>query len=480
MRLGLIKQVSVCYLALPVCLFFMGWLQPLPATVCIGALLFATWRTCRFLGGETGADERLAPQLVFAIGLIAVLWVFMSGIGGFTFQNPDFHWRNAIHRDLATQSWPVVYSDADGSRLLYYFTYWLPSALFGPVLGWSGVNLLLFGWTCIGVILSLLLFVQLVGRKAVWVPLVFVFFSGCDFLGYWLMQPFVPYLGEHLEWWSSALQFSSHTTTLFWVFNQSVPAWVVTLLCLGTMRLSTLGFVACLCIPFAPLPACGLAVLCIGRIIDLGHWRTFTAIGQTLRECFSATNVFGGLPILIVFALFFGMSRQAGASGESPFGFVPLYHNPGIYLLFMALEAGVFLVFYTSGIWRGWTVWLGLAALLFIPFVRVGGGADFCMRASIPGLVLLSVLSLRSLLGTSSLPRMPRGLLSLRIAILLVGAATPAFELYRSGWFVVQRGGFVADGIETFDPLRTKYKQPLDNFVITPGPGGAGPRWLFR
>lgn len=140
MRLGILKQLAVWYLALPVCLFFMGWLQPLPAIACIGALLFATWRSCRYPVWETHSEGLLSPQPVLAVGLIEHAWVFMSGIGGFTYQKPVFHRRIAIQRDLSSLSRPVVYTDAAQSRLLYHFTCWLPCALFRPLLGWSGLT----------------------------------------------------------------------------------------------------------------------------------------------------------------------------------------------------------------------------------------------------------------------------------------------------------------------------------------------------
>lgn len=56
-------------------------------------------------------------------------------------------------------------------------------------------------------------------------------FSGMDILGYYVtgIDMSTVAQSDHLEWWTK-FQFSSITTQLFWVFNQCIPAWLVTIL----------------------------------------------------------------------------------------------------------------------------------------------------------------------------------------------------------------------------------------------------------
>lgn len=62
----------------------------------------------------------------------------------------------------------------------------------------------------------------------------------------------------------------------------------------------------------------------------------------------------------------------------------------GLLLLwFFWLEAGIYLLLLRqekeqSGLW-----WLCCISLLLIPLIKIGKSIDFCMRASIPGLVLI-------------------------------------------------------------------------------------------
>jgi hypothetical protein len=89
------------------------------------------------------------------VTIILLLWNIFSGIGSFSYQNNDFNVRNAVLRDLINYDWPVVYdfsnveSDikeviGDGQAgFVYYYAYWLPSALFGKIFGELGANIFL-------------------------------------------------------------------------------------------------------------------------------------------------------------------------------------------------------------------------------------------------------------------------------------------------------------------------------------------------
>ena len=158
-----------------------------------------------------------------------------------------------------------------GRMMVYYFAFWLPAAVVGKCCGiWLG-NVALFVWSVLGVWISLSLFVRLAERRAVIVSLLlFVSFSGMDVAGFVLTRFFElinvglsPSLGTHIEWWFDlvaipSLQYSSHTTQLFWVFNQAVPAWIVTLLLLDKKSFSGRLFIWFLALPFAPFPFLGM------------------------------------------------------------------------------------------------------------------------------------------------------------------------------------------------------------------------------
>ena len=76
--------------------------------------------------------------------------------------------------------------------------------------------------------LNLLVYLRADTGKKQGIGLLFlIFFSGMDILGalYSSRLPdLLAYDAMHLEWWTNDFQFSSLTTCLFWVFNQTVGA----------------------------------------------------------------------------------------------------------------------------------------------------------------------------------------------------------------------------------------------------------------
>ena len=242
-------------------------------------MLAGTYLTLRDFGYIKDYSFISLEFLVFSF-LIIFTWVFFSGIGGFGFQNLDFLARNAVFHDLINYPWPVIYDfSADSTlkemfgntgALVYYFAYWLPSALVGKLLGWKIANFVLFIWTLVGVSLCILLITRYIGKASILIVLAFVFFSGLDIVGEIMvyMREFIPhaYTGiyfpsanywgfylrytlnnYHLEMWNSGdgfsfLNYNSHTVQFFWVFNQSIPAWLVTLLLLNLNQIKGPSF----------------------------------------------------------------------------------------------------------------------------------------------------------------------------------------------------------------------------------------------
>lgn len=89
---------------------------------------------------------------------------------GLFYQNSDWGYRNAIYRDLITNSWPVYYPQKD-TALVYYIGHWLvPAALTKPVYAlfgldaaWMFARMALWGWTALGtylVALNLLVYLR--------------------------------------------------------------------------------------------------------------------------------------------------------------------------------------------------------------------------------------------------------------------------------------------------------------------------------
>jgi hypothetical protein len=93
----LINVLTLLYGLIPILLFFIGWLRPIysiPATV---LLVYSA-----YVYTQRIEKSAVLPALnvnwikTILIALIAFVWVYCSGIGGYTNQDWDHHGRNAI------------------------------------------------------------------------------------------------------------------------------------------------------------------------------------------------------------------------------------------------------------------------------------------------------------------------------------------------------------------------------------------------
>ncbi|WP_313568877.1 hypothetical protein [Acetoanaerobium noterae] len=158
-----INKLLICssyiYLTIPLIIFFLFWFDYHYSFLFTFILLVGLFLSLRMY--TQGSENSLYPKDNKNITIISIivlfLWISLSGIGGFGFQNSDYDKHNAILRDLINYSWPVHYKLINGSGLLiYYIGYYLPSALVGKILGWKVANIFIFIWSFIGLLISYL------------------------------------------------------------------------------------------------------------------------------------------------------------------------------------------------------------------------------------------------------------------------------------------------------------------------------------
>jgi len=453
-----LTRITYLYLTLPFIIFCMGWLRLSIAIPVTALILWVLWQLLK----QTLPNQFPASNFrstVYCL-LITGSWVFLSGVGGYAFQNWDHHWRNAVLRDLINYDWPVFYSTPQAGpikALVYYVGYWLPAALAGKLLGWKFANFFLFLWTWTGVFLTILHLNIKLKTTLLKTALLLIFFSGMDALGTLILAPDYPTLFppiQHLEIWSGDLQYSSFTTQLFWVFNQAVPAWLcisifVTLseakglqpggkdsslltpalpkklrddvaggarkerIAQNDIR-EQLAFIWSLCFFFAPLVSIGLLPYL------LIEWIKQTNIKNPFKHIRFGL-LFAGAIIVIISYLFFSSNTSAQQRGFQSIALKDL-------LIFFLLEGGILWLILAPRLWRDprWMV-TGLL-LIFIPFIQFGNGRDFAMRASIAPLFYLMIMCGEVIFQNLS-SRLYRKAF---IVILLIGALTPLYEINRS------------------------------------------------
>lgn len=485
-----LRALALLTLLVPTSVFLLTWVRPLvsvPSVMAIAAAFMlyirADRRPVRALPGGPLSESFDSSEDAFSISRLslcaviacALLWTFLSGIGGMFYQNEDHYGRNAILHDLLNHTWPV-YFEGTACALTYYIAYWLVPALFGKaaaaLLGadvlWGAANAALFAETVWFLTLIFLLLLPLVRAKSLptvcLALLCFVMFSGMD----GLMAAYQDDWNNQIEWWAGMYQFSSHTTCLFWVYNQSTPAWLAALLLLSKPAdIGSFALIGLAALPFSPMPFLGLfvyfaalALVMLVRLIRAHGVRGGAA--RTVRACLTGRNLLACLSIAPSFLLYFAANR---ASSDAPLRADVLIYSladPKRFMrlvLFWLIEFGA-LSLVLGARYRRDPIFLATQlALLAAPVLQIGYKFDFSMRFSIPGLTVLSVYAIRFLLDAVARRESRYAACALSL-LLLIGSITPLLEFERGAYKVMLAG----TNFMYSDPYGTVMNPDADTF----------------
>lgn len=429
------------YLAIPVYIFIFGWFKlplALISAVIISIGLYFAIKNAPKTDVSFLCRKNIAK--IFAVIVLAFLWMYMSGIGKFVFQNFDHMWRNAILEYLVEKPWPVVIKDSspyfeNPVAMVYYFALWLPAACIGKLWGLPAAHVFLYFWCLTGVVLVFYLIMAYHKKLSPVIIVAFIFFSGLDAVGSFVYANSPDYTwfnSVHLEYWSFGFQYSSMTTQLFWVFNQAIPAWLITLLLLHMKDNKSLVFAFSFSLLFCTLPAIGMlpiiGYVAIRRFIELyDKKKPFKSnIPGLLRDILTFQNVISGGLIGITSALYL----KTNTSGSTGLQFI----NPKLvfmpYIVFLFFECLIYYILIFERHKKNGLYYVSLITLLIIPFIKVGGGIDFCMRASIPSLIVLFTLVIDAEISLfDEKKRIAATILAIVIAI---GGITSLHEILRT------------------------------------------------
>ena len=469
--------IAHAYLLVPILIFYWGWLRFTWASGCTVVLvvgLASAWRG-RFGCAPLALGETSRRTWV-SLAAVAATWVFASGIGGFVQQNSDFHFRNAVLHDLIERPWPVLYDFSGQScphrlsghtgSLIYYFAFFLPSAVVGKVWGWRVANVSLFLYALLGVWLCFYLLCRSLKRVSLFPVIVFVLWSGMDLVGLAVTSagPGPPH-PQQLEAWAPYFQYSSHTTALFWVFNQAIPAWVATLLVVNASNGTSVLFTYSLCFLFAPLPCVGLLPFVVYRSLVVDQPLPFHRwlAGQT-----TLANLSGIATIAISGAFFMAnknaLARQGWLWTVNPGESAAVLSST--VLCFCLLEFGFLALLLLRQFKREAVFDIAVLFLLLLPWYSAGLSNDLAMRASIPALVVLTVYTCRWFAenGRSTALAAPGGCLCF---CLFLGSVTPAREFYRVIHETRISRSRVADELRTLSVLREGETLYIENFIAS-------------
>ncbi len=510
-KYNLIRALALVLVSLPVIIFAIGWLRWYYCLlVIISSVIGLYWA----LYGDKKAKEdnsrdiEIKVSTLIIIAFIALVWVFLSGIGGFWAQSKDYPWRNAIYRDIVLRDWPVYYPVSNG-YLVYYIGYWLPPAIFGKLglmLGASELwafrigNIAQYIWASMLIVTLFFLLLSLFKandkKKQIFLIVLFIFFSGMDILG--SIEPLGANL-YHLEWWAKYYQYSSFTTCLFWVFNQSIIPWICMALLLMEENVSSYVYIGMMCLFGGPFPFVGYFIYCITfGIIKLIHSIKTKTVVSFVKNVFSVSNILSAIGIFPFLGLYLLSNDAISGSGTLRIeqeGNALIGAAEGIsgtaestamagnsikaYIMFICFEFLIVMLLIIRKNYKNPLYYVTMVSLLVFPFLKMGSNVDFPMRASIPALFVVYYLVAYFLISEKGYLKkyktpdgkepttkeerqkadkysLNRTLLIALIFCLILGAATPAVEIYRGCRQIVLHG----------------WDNPLEDFLYTLGSDG--------
>lgn len=423
---GNLNSIILLYLGIPILIFIIGWCKILIAIILSSLLIYGIYSFFKQNFKLVKLNKKVIINFIVIV-LISFVWVYLSGIGGLNYQNFDHQYRNSIFNLLISESWPVILPPSGAYDfpigLCYYIAIFLPAALFGKSFGLAAGYIFLYLWCSIGVLLTLLYLTKITKLNKYIVIILFIFFSGLDILNASIHGNNIVdllYFSKHLEW-STAFQFSSNTTQLFWVYNQAIPTWLLTLLIINQKDNKYLGFIYSFSLLYCTLPAISLSIIVIYKML----FENYKKSKKYLKEIFSFENIVCGIPILLLSYLYL----KGNLASENIY-LIDFSHNiiDVIITLFCEVIIYIFIIFkYQNN--NKW-LYLTLIIAFICPFIAIGNGGDFCMRVSMPILMVLFILIIKSL-DKAKLKKDWLVIVSF-IIVFTIGSLTPINEIKRT------------------------------------------------
>ena len=115
-----LRAAGLLCLLLPAAAFLLTWVRPviaIPSAAMLAAALCLFMRRDRVspAADAFGDNDELCISVLSLLAVIAcaVVWTWLSGMGGLFYQNEDHYGRNAIFHDMLENPWPVYFEGTD-------------------------------------------------------------------------------------------------------------------------------------------------------------------------------------------------------------------------------------------------------------------------------------------------------------------------------------------------------------------------------
>jgi hypothetical protein len=455
-----LKLASQIYLTIPVYVFMLAWVKIwIALPVCV-LLLWSNWEYIKKLWSNT--DEKVTFNIfhLFAIISIGVLWISLSGIGGFGMLLHDHQKIYAITKDIIEQSFPITYVyEGQHYYLSAYIAYHIVSPILAGWISYDAANVFLFVYATIGVLLGLIWFSILSNNKLVYSTIFFILVGGIDVAGFLFHSGFTNGLkeilsGTHIQfyWYNSLdiqkyLLYHGNTNVLFWAGPHAVPCWVASGIFFYDVLIKKQLFSS----PIYLFP-----LIFWSPFMLLGMFPYFVYVLFKERKQFAKYLQLGNFLLLPAFLLLLWFVNSVSVEDIHkgfyflPFVSVKYFVKDGFRLIwFLLFEVGVWLGFLWLTKRKGMTdqernILIILSIVLcLIPMYRLGKYNDWVQRVSMPSLFLMWILVLQGY------QNIKRGALKILFFLLFIIGAADSLSLLNLS--------YTANGL-TFDYHPMKYE----------------------
>lgn len=428
-------MVAYLYIMLPFLIFSMTWMKKVIgypiAVLMIIALVFL---------------YKHAPELpvlkfkiehIILIFMVILLWVYLSGIGGYVYQNIDHHYRNGMFKLLVENTWPVekvVYANGKNNvrGMVYYIGFWLPAASFGKIFGIEVGYFAQFVWSVVGILIVYYLICCCIKKTAVWPLLIFIFFGGLDLIAYYVTGNSIVNIGDwvHLEQWVHT-QFSSFSTQLFWVYNQAIPAWLITMLLYLQKNNKSMIFIWSMGMILCTIPFVGmipfLFYFMVRNIIDAKQYGIKNNMVYGIKSIMSYENILIGAIVGIISFLFL-LGNTAVAETVTKREAFDTNYLIMQYIITIVFEVGIYYLVIYKYNKKNPLLYISFIWFLICPLVKIGLAEDFCMRASIPAQIILYIMIVDTIIKQKD----NKEFIKIIILLIIISSFTGIHEINRT------------------------------------------------
>ena len=403
--------MAVAFLVIPVIIFCLGylrWYVGIPFALCFA--FFSVYSVIDCTKPAAGKPElatktkdlSISVKYLIGFALFSIFLAYYSGVGEFIFSLQDHPFRRAMLNDLISYKWPVIYDystqtnpdvisligkTSGQTAFVYYFTYWMPAALFGKVFGRLAADVFLMLWTAAGIFVTLLGMAKLNGRACVTQPIFYMFFGGLDVIPT-LIYNYTGYsLWQSMEGYVPDMSYYCNMCELANVFHQCVPSFLIAVLIMLSVNTRSFGLTGGLVFAYSPFAVFGMLPV-VGTAIFRKEMRQ--DVKGTLKDLFTPANIISALLLLAIYGSFYG--ANTGAIDKNGFTFT-FYSSFGVfvlcYIFFLAIDVLPVSALVFKRQRRNPFYICAVVSLCVIPLYVLTWTNDFCMRSSMPARFIL-------------------------------------------------------------------------------------------